>query len=240
MEIENIFRSSTQDRAFLKIDSRIRFIHFVLMIPMILLSSGYFLLFPALYLFSSLLYLGTERKTLFRVMLVAALFFILYQLPYLVSARETNPAQMVKGIRFSLFLLNSFLLVNTVSPEEISDFLYFLLKRIPGFPAARLSFMTELTLAFIPLIFDSFSETAQASTSRCLGSRRNLFKKVYYSSAPPLERILTKSQEKADALESRCINPEIRFLPRPLNYRELSWLVPGSLVNFCLLIIHFI
>ncbi|MBB6482548.1 energy-coupling factor transporter transmembrane component T family protein [Spirochaeta isovalerica] len=124
-----------------------------------------------------------------------------------------------------MLLITGQVLIQTTDPSELHGALYRFLRKIPFVPAGPAATMLSLTIAFIPLIFDQYSEIRQAAESRLSGLNRNPFSRIFHMGLPLLETTLTRADEISAAMESRCYNHNPTLPEAALSRKDIALLL---------------
>lgn len=103
-----------------------------------------------------------------------------------------------------LLLIIGQLLVSTTEPSELHGAVYRCLSPVPMINAGQIATMVSLTISFIPLIFDQYLEIKHASESRLGSITGNPYKKIQSIVLPLMQTTLSRADEVASAMESRC------------------------------------
>lgn len=130
-----------------------------------------------------------------------------------------------------LLLIIGQLLVSTTEPSELHGAVYRVLKPLPMIKAGQIATMVSLTISFIPLIFDQYLEIRQAAESR-LGSRsRNPVKKIQSIAIPLMQTTLSRADEVASAMESRCYREDPTIPDWEMQLRDWMFLCMSLLLS---------
>ena len=112
-------------------------------------------------------------------------------------------------MKFDTAILMSFLLADSSDPSDIARSLANVINHIPFINGWKLASQIELTLMFIPLIFDVSQSIQEARKARLESTLRNPIKFVINFCIRLLENLLYKIDEIAYALDARGFNPEL-------------------------------
>lgn len=111
--------------------------------------------------------------------------------------------------RLILLLIMGQLLLSTTDPSDLQSAIYRLLNPLPLVPAGKIATMISLTILFIPLIFDQMLEAREAAEARLASQTRNPVKKILVTALPLMQMTLSRADEVAAAMESRCYRDDI-------------------------------
>lgn len=112
-------------------------------------------------------------------------------------------------LKFDTAILMSFLLADSSDPSDIARSLAKVINHIPFINGWKLASQIELTLMFIPLIFDVSQSIQEARISRLESTLRNPIKFIINFSIRLLENLLYKIDEIAYALDARGFDPNL-------------------------------
>ncbi|MCL2295057.1 MAG: energy-coupling factor transporter transmembrane protein EcfT [Spirochaetes bacterium] len=145
---------------------------------------------------------------------------------------------VVAGLRFAgrliLILMVCTVMTGTTSLLAFKNTIEWFLRPIPFIPEVRVATIINLVFVLIPVIFDTYTEMMNAQKSRCVGLRKNPFKRVSFIAFPLLSRTLRRADEIVYAMESRCYS-ETRTRAE-FRTNKIDWLV----FSVCLAILLFV
>lgn len=141
--------------------------------------------------------------------------------------------------RLVLFIVMGHVLLLTTEPSELHGALYRLLHGIPFIPAGKIASMISLTIIFIPLIFDQYSEIRQAYDSRLGSMSRSPMKKITALALPLMETVLGRADEIAMAMESRCYSDDPLVRTAPVKPGDFIFLFSICLLSAIILLLNF-
>lgn len=124
-------------------------------------------------------------------------------------SEKTNISIINSVLKFDTAILMSFLLADSSDPSDIARSLANVINHIPFINGWKLASQIELTLMFIPLIFDVSQSIQEARKARLESTLRNPIKFVINFCIRLLENLLYKIDEIAYALDARGFNPEL-------------------------------
>ncbi len=122
------------------------------------------------------------------------------------GGREGLSAGLFYSWKLLILMLCGHLLTSTTDTSEIHGAVHMILNPLPLVPAGRIAAMVSLTISFIPLIFDQYTECREAYDSRLGSSSANPLRKIFYIAYPLMLNTVFRAEEVADAMESRCYN----------------------------------
>ncbi len=140
------------------------------------------------------------------------IFFIIISLFIAITSyfSEKSYLSIINSVlKFDTAILMSFLLADSSDPSDIARSLANAINHIPFINGWKLSSQIELTLMFIPLIFDVSESIQEARISRLESTFRNPIKFIINFSIRLLENLLYKIDEIAYALDSRGFDPNL-------------------------------
>lgn len=133
--------------------------------------------------------------------------------------------------RLAVIGLAGLLLVLSTRSSQVKAGVQWLLRPIPGLPAARVAAMLSLLLRFIPMIFDQAAKTSAAVRARCIERRRNPVYRVKHYALPMLRRLFEDTDNLILAMQARGYHD--RRTDPPLSMRPLDWAVSSALLLGC-------
>jgi energy-coupling factor transport system permease protein len=106
--------------------------------------------------------------------------------------------------RLLLLILSGAVFLATTIQTRLTAACRSILDKVPFVPAAFISTMMGLAVAFVPVLLDLWGEVSDAVRSRGSGRIRNPVTKIVLHARPLLVQILTRTEEIAEAMEARC------------------------------------
>lgn len=128
-------------------------------------------------------------------------------------------------LKFDTAILMSFLLTDSSDPSDIARSLSKVLNHIPFVNGWKLASQIELTLMFIPLIFDVSQSINEARMSRLENTLKHPIRFVTSYSITLLDNLLYKVDEIAFALDSREYNPSIERQTIKYKFSDFLFLI---------------
>jgi energy-coupling factor transporter transmembrane protein EcfT len=148
--------------------------------------------------------------------LLLLLVFVLhaYSFPDRGSAIYNIPLPPPAGIISGCILIARLLLVlfagvvfsETTKHTRLTSAVHSLLGKVPFVPSFLIATMMGLAIMFVPVLLDTFHEISDALRSRCIDRMHNPIKKMVSYIAPLFVQIFIRTEEIAEAMESRCFN----------------------------------
>ena len=160
----------------------------------------------------------------------------LFSLPGLQATYEGLLLGTIVTLRFIYLLMFASLLNSTTTSSMITAGIERLLRPFPlkilGISSFDLATMMAMSLHFVPLLYDSFSDLKDAQVSRGLDMRHNPFRAVRSLSVPMIRSAFRMAEEMAMSMESRCYRGVYRTSLFQLRMKLRDWL---ALLLFSLL-----
>lgn len=113
------------------------------------------------------------------------------------------------GARFMLVIAAGLLLTDTTAPEDLTLALYWFIKPFSFLKPKRIAARFNLTISFLPIIFDAVMEIQEARRSRLDTVWKRPVKRIISFSTQIFTLILQKAEETAFALEARLFDENI-------------------------------
>lgn len=159
-------------------------------------------------------------------------------IPYF-PIEQVSMQGVAAGLRFAGRILLIFMvctvMTGTTPLLTFQNVIEWYLRPIPFIPEVRIAMMIKLTFVWIPILFDSYTEMANAQKSRGVDLRRNPVKRVKWIVFPLLSRTLRRTDEIVYAMESRCYS-EVRTRAVFKTYKT-DWLILAVCVAVLLFVI---
>lgn len=177
------------------------------------------------------------------LILLAAVFIVrllatpgdeLFGQPFLSVSRQGMVAAALVCGRMLLVVCLGLVFTATSRPAQIRAAVAWILRPVPGVPAARVGTMMSLILRFIPVIFDQARETAEAQRARGVERRKNPVYRLTRLSIPLARRTFESADRLITAMDARCYN-ESRT-GAALAAGKIDWLALAAVVLFCIFI----
>ncbi len=118
--------------------------------------------------------------------------------------------------RFVTVVTAGLLFTAITPPRELHGTAQWLLRPVPGIREGAVATHISLSLLFIPLLLDTFTEVRDARKARFSQGIRNPLVRIRGLAAPLLEKLFQQIGEVSCALESRCYREDakrIEFAP---------------------------
>ena len=145
--------------------------------------------------------------------------------------------------RFILLLLFAALMTASTDPSAITCGIERILRPLPlrwlGVNSYELATMMNLSIAFLPLLFERVERTKAAQASRGMYFGRNPFHSVPALVIPLIRGIVRDAEELALAMESRGYQGTRRTSMHELLMQKRDWASLFALVSFAALILRF-
>lgn len=145
--------------------------------------------------------------------------------------------------RFILLLLFAALMTASTDPSAITCGIERILRPLPlrwlGVNSYELATMMNLSIAFLPLLFERVERTKAAQASRGMYFGRNPFHSVPALAIPLIRGIVRDAEELALAMESRGYQGTRRTSIHELLMQKRDWASLFALVSFAALILRF-
>ena len=110
--------------------------------------------------------------------------------------------------RIMLVLLAGVIFFATTNQTRLIASSRALIGKVPFVPASLVSTMMGLAVMFVPVLLDLWKDVSDAQRSRCADRIRNPVRKIVASATPLIIHVLTRAEEIAEAMESRCYDGE--------------------------------
>ena len=149
-----------------------------------------------------------------RELQVFALLALLIFLPH--ALRGETHAGGEAAWRFLTVVTAGLLFTAITPPRELHGTAQWLLRPVPGIREGAVATHISLSLLFIPLLIDPFTEVRDARKARFSQGIRNPLVRIRGLAAPLLEKLFQQIDEVSCALESRCYREDavrIEFAP---------------------------
>ncbi|HWR25623.1 MAG TPA: energy-coupling factor transporter transmembrane protein EcfT [Methanosarcina sp.] len=144
--------------------------------------------------------------------------------------------------RFILLLLFAALLTASTDPSAITCGIERMLRPLPlrwlGISSFELATMMNISIAFLPLLFDRVERTKAAQTARGMDFVKNPFRSIPALAVPLLRGVIRDSEELALAMESRGYQGSRRTSMHELSMRKRDWLALLFIVLFSVLVLY--
>lgn len=114
------------------------------------------------------------------------------------------------SIRFLLIVGAGLLLTDSTAPEDLTLALYWFMKPFKFINPERIAARFNLTLSFLPLIFDSILEIQEARKSRMDNVWRHPIRRIISLATQIFEAVLNRAEEITYALESRLFDEKVQ------------------------------
>ena len=118
--------------------------------------------------------------------------------------REGPAAAGILVWRLALLLLYGTLFAATTRGAYLQASVAWYLRPFRFIPGARIATMVGLTVALIPLVFDSYNEVSDAQRARCVERIKNPVRRVRELAVPLILKTFGRADSLAAAIESRC------------------------------------
>lgn len=145
--------------------------------------------------------------------------------------------------RFILLLLFAALMTATTDPSAITCGIERILRPLPlrwmGVNSFELATMMNLSIAFLPLLFERVERTKAAQASRGMYFGRNPFHSVPALVIPLIRGVARDAEELALAMESRGYQGTRRTSMYELSMQKRDWATLLALIFFAALILRF-
>lgn len=119
-------------------------------------------------------------------------------------------------MQFFTVVLLGLVLMDTTAPEDCASALHWALSFFSPAAAGRFSARLMLTLAFIPILFDSVAEVREARKARCEKPSKRPMRFLLSFLEQTFDIMLVKAEEISLALESRAFTGSMK--PKPLRF----------------------
>jgi energy-coupling factor transport system permease protein len=145
--------------------------------------------------------------------------------------------------RFILLLLFAALLTASTDPSAITCGIERMLRPLPlrwlGISSFELATMMNISIAFLPLLFDRVERTKAAQTARGMDFVKNPFRSIPALAVPLLRGVIRDSEELALAMESRGYQGSRRTSMHELSMKKMDWLAFLFIVLFSIFVLNF-
>jgi len=130
--------------------------------------------------------------------------------------------------RFILLLLFAALLTASTDPSSITCGVEKMLRPLPlrwlGISSFELATMMNISIAFLPLLFERVERTKAAQAARGMDFMRNPFRSVPALAIPLLRGVIRDAEELALAMESRGYQGKHRTSIHELSMQRRDWI----------------
>ncbi|MCD4699876.1 MAG: energy-coupling factor transporter transmembrane protein EcfT [Phycisphaerae bacterium] len=150
------------------------------------------------------------------------LLLVIIVLSRWISSKSLIPS-LYYGARFILVVAAGLLLTDSTAPEDLTLALYWFLRPFKFINPKRTAIQFNLTVSFIPIIFDSVLEIREARKSRLDNTWRKPVKRIVSFSSQIFDLILQKAEEISYALESRLFDE--KTLHGSIAFRKTDFVV---------------
>lgn len=145
--------------------------------------------------------------------------------------------------RFILLLLFAALMTASTDPSAITCGIERMLRPLPlrwlGVNSFELATMMNLSIAFLPLLFERVERTKAAQASRGMYFGKNPFHSVPALAIPLIRGVVRDAEELALAMESRGYQGTRRTSMHELLMQRRDWVSLSALVLFAALLLRF-
>jgi energy-coupling factor transport system permease protein len=153
---------------------------------------------------------------------------------------------MEKGLsfasRFILLLLFAALLTASTDPSSITCGVEKMLRPLPlrwlGISSFELATMMNISIAFLPLLFERVERTKAAQAARGMDFMRNPFRSVPALAIPLLWGVIRDAEELALAMESRGYQGKHRTSIHELSMQRRDWIALFIIALFVIVVMH--
>lgn len=126
------------------------------------------------------------------------------------------------ALRFTLVVMLGLLFMDSTSPDETASVIFRLISPVSRSLASGAAVRLMLTVALIPLIFDSTKEIREARLSRGDKPSRNPFRWIVSFSSQVLDIVFDKAASLGDALDARGFSQSFYPVPMAVTWRDAS------------------
>jgi energy-coupling factor transport system permease protein len=130
--------------------------------------------------------------------------------------------------RFILLLLFAALMTASTDPSSITCGVEKMLRPLPlrwlGISSFELATMMNISIAFLPLLFERVERTKAAQAARGMDFMRNPFRSVPALAIPLLRGVIRDAEELALAMESRGYQGKHRTSIHELSMQRRDWI----------------
>jgi energy-coupling factor transport system permease protein len=144
--------------------------------------------------------------------------------------------------RFILLLLFAALLTASTDPSSITCGIEKMLRPLPlrwlGVSSFELATMMNISIAFLPLLFERVERTKAAQAARGMDFMRNPFRSVPALAIPLLWGVIRDAEELALAMESRGYQGKRRTSIHELSMQRRDWISLFIIALFVIAVLH--
>ena len=144
--------------------------------------------------------------------------------------------------RFILLLLFAALLTASTDPSSITCGIEKMLRPLPlrwlGVSSFELATMMNISIAFLPLLFERVERTKAAQAARGMDFMRNPFRSVPALAIPLLWGVIRDAEELALAMESRGYQGKRRTSIHELSMQRRDWIALFIITLFVIAVLH--
>lgn len=144
--------------------------------------------------------------------------------------------------RFILLLLFAALLTASTDPSAITCGIERILRPLPlrflGISSYELATMMNISIAFLPLLFDRVERTKAAQAARGMDFVKNPFRSIPALAVPLLRGVIRDSEELALAMESRGYQGSRRTSIHELSMQKKDWVSLLAIVLFSIFVLY--
>lgn len=144
--------------------------------------------------------------------------------------------------RFILLLLFAALLTASTDPSSITCGIEKMLRPLPlrwlGVSSFELATMMNISIAFLPLLFERVERTKAAQAARGMDFMRNPFRSVPALAIPLLWGVIRDAEELALAMESRGYQGKHRTSIHELSMQRRDWIALFIITLFVIAVLH--
>ncbi len=146
------------------------------------------------------------------------------------------------GARFILLLLFAALLTASTDPSAITCGIEKMLRPLPlrwlGISSFELATMMNISIAFLPLLFERAERTKAAQAARGMDFVKNPFHSVPALAIPLLRGVIRDAEELALAMESRGYQGRRRTSMHELSMQKKDWITLFVTVLFVISVLN--
>lgn len=144
--------------------------------------------------------------------------------------------------RFILLLLFAALMTASTDPSSITCGVEKMLRPLPlrwlGISSFELATMMNISIAFLPLLFERVERTKAAQAARGMDFMRNPFRSVPALAIPLLRGVIRDAEELALAMESRGYQGKHRTSIHELSMQRRDWIALFIIALFVIAVLH--
>src|SRR5674476_635856 len=144
--------------------------------------------------------------------------------------------------RFILLLLFAALLTASTDPSAITCGIERMLRPLPlrwlGISSFELATMMNISIAFLPLLFERVERTKAAQAARGMDFVKNPFHSVPALAIPLLRGVIRDAEELALAMESRGYQGKHRTSMHELSMQNRDWIALFVIVLFIIVVLN--